>query len=60
MKSVMGEKNYFQFNSPRNWKPVQFKQNRGDVVECARACCNFGVFISISVHYFFVFSINKQ
>ena len=30
--------NYFECNSLRNWKHVQFKQNRGDVVEFARAC----------------------
>ena len=40
MKSFMGEKNYFEFDSLRNWKPVQFEQNRGDVVEYACRTCN--------------------
>ena len=38
MKSFIGEQNYFEFNWLRNWKPVQFEQNKRDVVEFARAC----------------------
>ena len=40
MKSFIGEQNYFEFNSLRNWKPVhvQVEQNRGDAVEFARVC----------------------
>ena len=38
MKSFIGKKNYLEFNSLRNWKPVQVEQNRGDGVEFARAC----------------------
>ena len=30
MKSFIGKQNYFEFNSLRNWKPVQVEQNRGD------------------------------
>ena len=36
MKSFIGEQNYFEFNLLRNWKPVQFEQNRRDVVEKVR------------------------
>ena len=38
MKSFIDKQNYFEFNSLRNWKPVQVEQNRGDAVEFARAC----------------------